>query len=85
MSFSVENLDETVAFVHVCWPTGTRSRKLPADLTQMAIYLLRTQNANMVKFALKHPLIRAHLIKLIGKKINKECQGMCEESIKVGK
>ena len=79
MSFAVDKFDETVAFVQVCWPTGTRSRKLPSDLTQMAIYLLRTQNTNMAKFALKHPLIRAHLIKLIGKEINKECQGMCRE------
>ena len=83
MSFAIDNFDETVAFVHVCWPTGTRRRKLPSDLTQLAIYLLRTQNTNMAKFALKHPLIRARLIKLIGKEINKECQGMCRESVKV--
>ena len=54
MSFAIDNFDKTVAFVHVCWPTGTRSRKLPSDLIQMAIYLLRTQNTNMAKFALKH-------------------------------
>ena len=83
MSFAIDNFDGTVVFVHVCWPTGTRSRKLSSDLTQMAIYLLRTQNTNMAKFALKHPLIRAHLIKLIGKEINIECQGMCRESVKV--
>ena len=44
MSFAIDNFDETVMFVNVCWPTGTRSRKLPSDLTQMSIYLLRTQN-----------------------------------------
>ena len=83
MSFAIDNFDETVAFVHVCWPTGTRNRKLPSDLTKKAIYLLRIHNTNMAKFALKHPLIRAHLIKLIGKEINKECHGMCRESVKV--
>lgn len=31
MSFAIDNFDETVAFVHICWPTGTRSRKLPSD------------------------------------------------------
>ena len=25
MSLSVDNLDETVVFVHICWPTGARS------------------------------------------------------------
>ena len=37
----------------------------------------------MAKFALKHLLTRAHLIKLMGKEVNKECQGMCRESVKV--
>ena len=68
---------ETVAFVYVNWPSGGRIRKLPSDLTKMAIYLLRTQNKNMAKFALKHPQISSHLRVLIAKEISKGCQGMC--------
>jgi hypothetical protein len=49
----------------------------------MAIYLLRTQNKNIAKFALKHPLIRAAILQLIEKEVHKECQDMCRESIKV--
>ena len=77
------NSSDTVAYVHVCWPSGDRSRKLPPDLTKMAIYLLRTQNKNIAKFALKHPLIRAAILQLIEKEVHKECQDMCRESIKV--
>jgi hypothetical protein len=77
------NSSDTVAYVHVCWPSGDRSRKLPPDLTKMAIYLLRTQNKNIAKFALKHPLIRAAILQLIEKEVHKECQEMCRKSIKV--
>ncbi len=86
LSFALETGNssrDTVAYVHVCWPTGDRSRKLPPDLTQMAIYLLRTQNQNIAKLALKHPLIRHHIVKFLEKDINKECQEMCRETIKV--
>ena len=75
--------NETVAYVHVSCPSGVRSKQLPPDLTQLAIYLLRTQNKNMAKFALKHPLIRGHLITFIEKEIKKECQEMCRETVKV--
>ena len=44
MTFETSTSQETVAFVYVCWPSGDRIRKLPSDLTKMAIYLLRTQN-----------------------------------------
>ena len=50
---------------------------------RVAIYLLRTQNKNIAKFALKHPLIRAAILQLIEKEVHKECQDMCRESIKV--
>ncbi len=86
LSFPVEtksSTSETVAFVYVSWPSCDHIRRLPSDLTQLAIYLLRTQNKNMAKFALKHPLIRAHLTTFIEKEINKECQEMCRDSVKV--
>ena len=86
LSFPIETESSTsdiVAYVHVCWSSGDRSRRLPPDHTQLAIYLLRTQNKNMAKFALKHALIRAHILTFIEKEINKECQEMCRETVKV--
>ena len=83
LSFSHDKNNETVAYVHVCWPSGDRSRKLPSDLTKMAIYLLRTQNKNVATFAFKHPLMRIALLELIEKQVHKECQEMCREYIKV--
>ncbi len=62
LSFSYENDDtrskDAVAYVHVCWPTGDRSRRLPSDLTRIAIHLLRTQNKEIAKASWAHPLIR---------------------------
>ena len=85
LSFSndIKGSNQTVAYVHVCWPTGDRSRLVPADLTKMAIYLLRSQNKNMAKFAFKHPLMKSEIMELVGKQVNKECQGICREFIKV--
>jgi hypothetical protein len=45
----------------------------------MAIYLLRTKPKNRDK----HPLIKPHIVKLLEKEINKECQEMCHKTIKV--
>ena len=86
LSFALEpesSRCDTVAYVHVCWPYGDRSRRLPPDLTQIAIYLLRTQNKNIAKMVLKHPLIRPHILKFIEKEISRECQEMCREYVKV--
>lgn len=84
VSFEVNNnSEETIAFVYVSWPSCDKIRKLPSDLTRMAVYLLRTQNKNIAKFAFKHPLIRAHLNTLIEKEIDKECQGMCRDTVKI--
>ena len=85
LSFSndIKGSNQTVAYVHVCWPTGDRSRLVPADLTKMAIYLLRSQNKNMAKFAFKHPLMKSEIMELVGKQVNKECQEICREFIKV--
>ena len=81
LTFNVDKSASVACFIHVCWPSCDRSRKLQDDLVKIGVSLLRGTYKEIALSLWKHPEIRNNLIALLLKEVNKECESMCRDRI----
>ena len=71
---------ESSVYVEVVWPSKTKRRELPPELSSIGKMLCRGTYEQVANAAWRCKQLRPHLIQQLLKQVIKECDGLCSSS-----
>eukprot|EP00794_Sanderia_malayensis_P001148 gene1148-513_t len=74
----VDEKSKTKVFIKVSWSSVTKEKQLPVDLASIGSMLLRGTYRQVASAVWRNKDLRAHLIEIFLKEIDKECQALCQ-------